>query len=271
MPATRTITTLAPAITQANLGAAVRTAMAPIAGTPIDEFTDASGNLQQIYRLNFNAKAAGTVFLQIQLTAALVFSQRLHIDWNTVTRTSPSIAVSTALIAAPTTVAIIANAAITLTTFSHPEVAVVMLQQQSAGTLQSCFLGYVRPGLIDQDWNEEIYPYCFIPTDLNLEAYAGLIGARSPYNHAAGSFYAIESNPRMSGISPLRNKPDIYLGSGWFSPTNAGSCGKFTTEIARACGTGAKRGDILQVTPGVEEYVLFRDGANGLALRVAVG
>lgn len=89
--AIKQLSTQPAAITQLNLTAAIRTAMANagFGAMPFDEYTDGSGNNVLIYQLVLDStKTFGTIYLHVQITTALAVSERLSLDWNSSTNSS---------------------------------------------------------------------------------------------------------------------------------------------------------------------------------------
>lgn len=258
--AVRTTSTLAPTVTQANLTAAIRAAFiaAGFGAAPFDEYTDGSNATHLIYEVISDAVATrGRFYLDVQTTATLAVSHRLLQDWNTAANT---FAVGSAF---STAVTFSAASPVFFTGYNHAELKGVILEQGA----NAIPLMYARPQKPSW-WTEETWLFGFIPQSNTFAAYVSVTGTANPYNSA--STYNPSSFAAMSTINPITNQRDILPGVVIFAAgATQGVAGRFSADVVHCSATGLTRFDILQVTPGVEEYQLLQAGAAGaIALRV---
>lgn len=258
--ATRTTSTLAPTVTQASLTTAIRSAFiaAGFGAAPFDEYTDGSSVTHLIYEVVFDAVATrGRMYLDVQVTTALAVSHRLLQDWNAAANTFVTGS------SFSTAVTFSAASPIYFTGYNHAELKGVILEQGSS----SIPLMYARPQKPSW-WTEDAWVYAFIPQTNTFAAYVGLTGTANPYNSA--STYNPSSFAAMSVVNPITNQRDILPGVVIFAAgATQGVAGRFSADVVHVSATGLTRFDVLQVTPGVEEYQLLQAGAAGaIALRI---
>lgn len=261
MPAAaRTTSTLSPTVTQANLTAAIRSAFiaAGFGAAPHDEYTDGSSANHLIYEVISDPVATrGRFYLNVQVTTTMGVSLRLLQDWNAVPNT---FTVGSAFSTAAT---FSAASPVFFTGYDHPELKGVILEQ-GANVIP---LMYARPQKPSW-WTEEAWLFGFIPQNNTFAAYVSVTGTANPYN--SSSTYLPSSFTAMSTTNPITNQRDILPGVVIFAAgATQGVAGRFSADVVHCSATGLTRFDILQVTPGVEEYQLLQAGAAGaIALRV---
>lgn len=265
MVAIAKVSTLSPTINRATLADAIKVAMANAGLSLFDDFTDPANARHLIYRLNFNTKTYGTLFLDVKNPSLLSISQSMMTGWNATTHAMPTGAIASASSAAVT----FANSAsLSLTAINHPEAKLVLIDN-SAG-INPLFLGYVRPNQNPGSWwDENLYPYCFLPRGGVFNSFISFIGSLSPDNIAAGYYYAANTISNLSNADA--NGCMVQAGALQLLSPGTGLTGKnprFSNEFALAAATGYKRGDMLiNASDANDKFLLLTAGNSGICLR----
>lgn len=269
MPATKTessltLSTAQPTITQLNLAEAIKTAMTAAGfGSIWDEYTGGTDRFL-IYQLIFDtSKVYGTVFLVIKITSALAITQRLYTSWNKTTRVGDNAGTETS-----TSSAILANnAQVDFVGFAKsPEFRLIALYQ---GTV-SIFLGYVRPENKPSWWDENNFPYVFVPLS-NSNFVTWYCTALSPYSSGIGTKDRLQAHiniGQFAAPNPITNRRDILSNILFYAFSNEGIAGRSSSDLAMISSTNLARRDIIQVSVGVEEYYLLNNVVGGLGVRI---
>lgn len=261
MPFTRTDTTQAPTITQQILYDFIKARFAALGNyTLFDEFVATTDrNVVYEYVLD-NTKIFGKVYLRIRVTAALAVTEFLYTSWNTATDTGTAASTET------TTVTFASNIAVdAVNLVKGLEGKFCVLSQ---GTTIA-FLGIWRPDNKPSAWNEDSFPFAFIQKNDWATPWNIWFGcASSPYGTttALNTYTTLLNDARMGTQNPINNKRDILAGIVLFSPTQ-GVAGRSSDEMVIVASSGLARFDPVQVTAGVEEYLLLNPGNGGLAVR----
>lgn len=264
MPATKTESSVAPNITQASLIAGIKSAMAATgySSNPFDEYTSGTDRFL-VYQITFDAaKTYGVVYLQIKVTSALAVAQRLYTGWDAVAHTGTNPGTETAVTGAT----FASNIQIDfLGLAKSPEFRIVGIYQGNT----YCFLGYLRPENKPTWWDENSFPYCFIPLSSSnwLTWYTAGI---TPYTGSLSTSGRVQSNftvSQMANVNPITNRRDIVSGLMLFAASNEGIAGRTSNDVAMVSATGLARRDAIQVAAGVEEYLLLLPTAGGPAIR----
>lgn len=255
---------LQPTITQTNLAEAIKSAMNSAGfGAVFDEYTGGTDRFL-IYQLTFDpSKVYGTVFLVIKITNALGVTQRLYTNWNKTTRIGDNPGTETS-----TSSAILANnSQVDFVGFTKsPEFRLVALYQ---GTV-SIFLGYVRPETKPNWWEENNFPFVFIPTS-NSNFVTWYSTGLSPYSGSIGTrdrFSAHINVGQFSAPNPVTNRRDILSNILFYAHSNEGIAARSSSDLAMMASTNLVRRDIIQVSVGVEEYYLLNNVVGGLGVRI---
>lgn len=251
------------AITQTALANAIKNAfsLAGYGSSPFDEYSSGTDRYL-IYQLIFDqAKTYGTVYLQIKITSNLGLSQRLYSNWDAVAHTGQNSSTETASVAV-NSVAQIDFMGLT----KSPEMRLVMVYQ---GATAIC-LGYLRPEFKPSWWNENVYPYCMIPNTLGLFA-TWYIPSLTPFTGSlttSGRIQASFTQAQMVSPNPISARRDVIPGVLFFPWSNEGVAGRSSTDLAIVASGNLLRQDVIQVTPGQEEYVLLGGGTGQPAVRL---
>lgn len=268
MPATKSESTLLvsmvqPTFTQLQFAEAIKTAMSNAGfGAVFDEYSPGTDRIL-IYQLTFDpGKLYGTVYLQIKITTALAITQRLYTNWNKTTRVGDNPGTETTVTGA----AFVNNNSIEFIGFSKsPEFRLIAVYQ---GTT-TAYLGYVRPETKPQWWDENAYPYAFVPvSNSNFATWYG--PGLTPYSGGANTGGRLQAHLNVSQFgtqNPVTNKRDVLSNILFYAWSNEGIAGRSSSDLVQIASTNMVRKDVLQVTPGVEEYFLLNAAAGGLGVR----
>jgi hypothetical protein len=266
MVAIAKVTTLSPTITRATLADAIKVAMSNAGLTLFDDFTDSANARHLIYRLNFNTKTYGTLFLDVKNPSLLSVSQSMMTGWNASTHAMPTGAIASASSSATT---FAASASLSLTAINHPEAKLVLIDNST--NTNPLFLGYVRPNQNPGSWwDENLYPYLFLPRVGTFNSFLSFTTTLSPDNIAAGYYYSPNTisnltNPDATGAMVQAGALQLV------SPGTAytGKNPRFSNEFGLAAATGYKRGDMLiNASDANDKFLLLTPGGNsGICLR----
>lgn len=264
--ATVTVTTLAPTLTKATLGPAIQTAMNNAGfSSPIDTISSTTDT--QIYSYTFNGSTKGTAFLRIDISDTTL-RQQLGDSWNTATDTGTNFLGQNAI-------SYTNSQTLTLYAINHDELRLVILSGANINTA----IGYIRPTSKPSWWNENSHLYCFNPwTAANNPPGRGNVCGLNPFGIASAAtanefrfddVRLIDANP--GGTRDLVRSP-YYSGTASPSRCNAG---RFSADVAIGAGASmaltSAAGDKIQVSSGVEEYlVLSNSAANTAQSAIAV-
>jgi len=248
---------LLPPINKTGLTVAIKNALAA-AGFPVlfDEVNSTTTD-RVIYEIPFNNTANfGKAYLEIEIDYTLRVRQRLHLDWDRVNNTGwgsgswgPQVQFNF-------------NNEITFRGFEKSDECRLVGIRQS-NTVQ--FLGYLRPTNKPVWWNENNFLYCFIPGSNNFITWNG--AATSPYGNA--TYTSNLGRAQMATANPITSKRDVVTGILLYSNSNQGACGRTSDDLVMVSGSGLGFYDVIEVTPGEEEYTIIHPAAGGLALRTA--
>lgn len=256
-------TNLAPLITQANLIAAIATAMANAGLTTLFDSYNTGGIEYRVYELNFNGLIYGKVYLQISVTAALLVQQRLHTSWTVATHVGANAGTQSTGVTFVTGTSI--NFAAIKPTAGKEYGIVVMYQ----GTTIK-HLGYLRPTNKPAWWDENSYAYCFIPTTIAWSAFATVAIAASPYGSATLNGSGGDgnlSNPSSDGKRDVLT--GIFINSGTTGlNANTGKAARTSDELGVASATGTNVMSLIQVTVGSDEYYILNPVAGAPVIKV---
>jgi len=256
MAFTVTNSSLSPAITQTNLTAAIKDALAAANfPAPFDEITGSTNRV--IYEITLNNSATfGKAYLEIEITSTRQVRQRLHTGWDPSTDTGVNSS------AWGPQVQFSDDTVITFRGFEKSdECRLVGIRQSNI----IHFLGYLRPINKPAWWNENNFLYCFIPATNDFITWHGAAASNSPYGNA--TYTSSLGRAQMATANPITSKRDVVTGILLYSNSNQGAAGRTSDDLVMVSGSGLGIYDIIQVTPNVEEYTLLVPAAGGLALR----
>lgn len=262
MTATIINSALSPAITQTNLVAAIKTAMtdAGFNSVPFDEFTSGTDKIL-VYDQTFNAATFGKVYLWVKITTALAINQQLYTAWNATTHTGTN-----------------GGTASTAITFAAgSQINFKAIKQNTTKEYQLLFvtqsttvkvLGTLRPASKPSWWDENSYPFYFIPPAATFATLQSTANATMPYTgSSASTFTSSLNNPNMSAANPITSKRDVLAGVVLYPNSLQGVAGRTSDDLVMVAAAGLTRFDTIQIDPGVEEYILINPAVGGLAIR----
>lgn len=257
MTVTRTITSLAPTVTQATLIGALKTAFtnAGLSGTPTD-FTDGSSNRFLVYTIVYSAYTYGTIYFWVQVTSGLAVSCRVASDFNSGTNTSTNAS------AYSTAVTFGTSSTITLGALSGgTETNLVYMLQ---GTNYN-IIGVLRPTTKRTTWDENVWPFVFVPTNNVMTSYTSFgttlsFFANATYNTATIAY--LSSVCSTDGLTEVLRAPHL------FSSSNTGTAGQFSSDIGLVAGTGMSK--LNMVVTATEKYLILSTtpGASSFCINV---
>lgn len=261
MPATQTITTVNPTITQASLVTTLKNAFAA-AGYPTPYADSTSGTDRiLVYQLVFDAaKVYGTSYLRLKVTTALVVQQQLFTAWNITTVTGTNAGGESSLVTFAN------NLAIEIRTFVRTtEFKLIAMSQGSNYAL----LGYLRPDIKHSSFDEDTAPYIFQSNNVwNAPFATWQCTALTPYTGGGNtSFNSNMNNGSLASANPITNKRDVLAGMLLLSGSGQGIAAKTSDDCVSVAANGLSRFDPIQVTAGTEEYILLFPGNGTLAIR----
>lgn len=265
MPATQTITTVTQVHTQVSLVTLIKNGFTAAGfSAPIVDTTVGTDRIIVYQVVNDAAKTYGTAFLRIRITSALGISQTLSTGYNTTT----NVPVNPGTESFVTT--ILSNITIEVRTYVKAnEFRFVILSQ---GTNYAVF-GYLRPEEKHPCFDENVAPYIFQSASafttgsyFNNWQCTGL----SPYIFNSSPVILFNTHMTFANLAianPVTNQRDSIAGMILYAGSGQGVAAKTSNEIIMVSAQGLSRFDLIQVTPGIEEYVLLFPGASSMALR----
>lgn len=257
-------------LSQASIVADIKQAMGNL-GYPsvFDEITGATHTL--VYQIVLDgAKAKGKAYLLITVTTGLIVSQKISDNWSLATHTSDANA-STAAV----NVTFPAASSIQFVSVLHPELKLVLM----VGTTVVQVLGFFRPANKPAWWNEEQYPYAFIPAEPTLKRFASGKNASNQFGPTFGDIYPVAN--AYGNVGPIENfayanpfnKRDLLPGLVLFAPPDGsfrskGVAGTCSPDVGVGACVGTNLLDRLVVSPGSEEYLILSNSNAGVVVRV---
>lgn len=256
--ATRIDSFIAPNITQQSFYDGLKQAFTN-AGypAPFDDYTSGTERII-VYAVVIDAtKLAGTAYLRIRITTALVLGIQIYSGWSTSTRTGSN--GSTEIVYT----ALVNNIQINLIALNaNPEYKFVLVQQ-SAFCLP---LGYFSPVNKPSWWDLNSFPYAFLPDGISFNVVR--TPTLNPYGNSEHDI-GLSNATRLGTANRISNRRDILQGLILLSQSNAGLSGRTSDDMVLFSGSGTTRFDILQVPGSTNQYLVLNPSNGGLALRVA--
>ena len=265
MPATQTITTVTQTRTQASLATLIKNAFTA-AGFPVPVVDTTVGTDRVIvYQIVSDAtKTYGTAFLRIRITTTLTILQTLSAGFNTATNVPVSPGGESNSLATVTNLSIEVRTYVKANEFRF----VILSQGSSYG-----FYGYLRPEERHPCFNENVAPYIFQSANVFTAGnyfVSWQCTALSPYVSGGSPviiFFTHMTFVSLAIANPVTNQRDSVAGMILYASSGQGVAAKTSNEIIMIAASGLTKFDSIQVTPGVEEYILLFPGAGSMALR----
>lgn len=240
--------TTASGFSQATLGSDINTSMLAMGYTLHDSYSSA-GTDYYIHKYIVNGSTKGTIYVSTSISATTVVAS-LYDTWNAVAHTGTG--------ASSTISASWSNASsCVMHRFNGPEGKLMMIINGANRT----FTGYVRPSTIHAPISENTYRIGFIPAST---------GFGSCYCSVSVASSLTFSTPGIVSLGQLAidsNKYQVYPKKFLYSNTSGVGIVGFFADIVDVSGSGLTIGDVLQVSAGVEEYVLVSSSGGFVALR----
>lgn len=265
MVATQTITTVTQTHTQASLVTLIKNGFTAAGfSVPVVDTTVGTDRVIVYQIVSDAAKTYGTAFLRIRITTTLTILQTLSAGFNTTTNVPVNPGTESSAFTAVT------NLSIEVRTYVKAnEFRFVILSQ---GTGYGVF-GYLRPEERHPCFDENVAPYIFQSANVfNTNTYFNTwqCTGLSPYMSGGTPVTAFFTHMTFSSLAianPVTNQRDSIAGMLLYPSSGQGIAAKTSNEIIMIAASGLTRFDSIQVTPGVEEYILLFPGAGSMALR----
>ena len=146
------------------------------------------------------------------------------------------------------------NAAVQFKAINHPEIRGIYILQQNRAPW---FLGYIRPSQKPSWWDEDTFPYCFIPVTPYFNHFAGFSGSYFPIPSTSWFAWHELTYNLLTGRNTFTNKLDIQSSPTLRYPTDTAILGKFSADVVQIPADGISMFDKIVVTSGVEEYLVI--------------
>jgi len=249
---------VAPTITQQNLYDGIKQAFTN-AGypAPFDEFTSGTDKIAVYAVIIDSTKLAGTAYLRIRVTTALVVAQQIYSGWTVSTHvgTNGSTEITYTALASNLQVNFVALNA-------NPEYKLILVYQNTVYYP----LGYCSPNNKPSWWDLNSFPYVFIPTGNTFSLFR--TSALNPYNTTEHDI-ALAGTSRLGSVNTISNRRDILQGLILLSQSNTGLSGRTSDDLVLFAGSSTSRFDVLQIPNSSNQYLILNPSSGGLAVRVA--
>lgn len=251
----RTITSLAPPITQSNLVNALQTAFTNAGfDAPIQTFTSGTDQVL-VYKFTLDpSKTYGSIFLRVRISSSLQIWQQLFSDWNTTTRTGTDGSTEVSYIT------LLNSVTISFNSFNGGnEVKQVIVTQNSLFAP----LGLIIPENRPSRWDLNSYPYGFIWTSTSPSVLR--CTTRNMYSNSDFSTYLNDSN--LSGASPGNDGNDLVRGILLKSQSNNGIGCQTSNNLGYGAAANLSRFATIPVTGTSQIWTIINNVAGGLLIQ----
>lgn len=233
-------------------------------GARIDDYT--SGNeTRDVYQQDYGtALTYSNAFIETRInTLTMMISLALYHSFNTTTNTgsaNPAVTQNNMVINTATSVNFVSLD-------GGAEFRMVLVIQGSTIGV----LALVRPTLARPAWwTDSDYPYFFI--NRNITGISQLVQFDSTGGTALTPFSSITQEVRAAKVLGLNPNSRRQLVTGvqlqTSTGTNRGLIGQFSNDFALCSGTNALALDLIEVVPGVNEWLILNPAEGGLAVRI---
>lgn len=256
--ATRVDSFITPTITQQNLYDGIKQAFVDAGySAPFDEFTSGTDKIVVYAVVLDSSKLAGTAYLRIRVTTALVVALQILSGWtaSTHTGTNGSTEISyTALVSNLQVNFIALNA--------NPEYKLILVYQNKLYYP----LGYFSPANKPSWWDLNSFPYVFVPTENTFVYFRS--SSLNPYSNTEHDI-ALGGTSRLGTLNTISNRRDVLQGLILLTQSNTGLSGRTSDDLVLFAGSGTSRFDILQIPNSSNQYLVLAPNSGGLAARIA--
>lgn len=146
------------------------------------------------------------------------------------------------------------NAPVQFKAINHPEMKGVFILQHNRAPW---FLGYVRPATKPTWWNEDNFPYVFIPVTPTFNHFAGFNNTYFPIPSTPWFAWHEMIYSNILTKNTFTNKLDIQSSPMIKYATDNAFLGKFSADFIHVPSEGVAMFDKVVVTAGVEEYLII--------------
>lgn len=258
--ATRTDTSLTTLpITINSFFTALKTALTN-AGFPSTVFDNQPANGYIVYEITVGSGfTKGKIYLKINAvltTPDLSITYSIFDSWDAVAHTGTNEGTQSTFAAS-----INVNSNLYFNSFNHPEAKFVCISQLAP---LIGVIGYVRPATKYSWWNENNFPYAFIPANNQFRSFNACGNSATPYNSTSPydfpSLALLDANP-ISGKRDIKPAPDIL------SPTSQGIAGTFSSDIVLCASRGTAKFDLIYISSTEIYTLIFPADDSGFAIR----
>lgn len=257
--ATYSTSPLSAGFTQAQLGDAIRNALASTGwGSTFDDYS-ASGERNLVFRLiHDNTRTMGTVFIRIQISTSNAISATIMTGWNASNKVATNNATAYALQTFANT------SPITIHTINAwPEFSGVILEQVGTFAPIMCLFPADRMAA----WDLNIWPHSFLPVNNSFTTW------RLPSNNPYGSsdWACSLGSSQMSSANRITNRRDAAMGILMFCPSSEGAGSRTSDEMGMGSVASLSRFNELvddSFTPS-RRHLILNAVAGGLTQRIA--
>ncbi|UYD38984.1 hypothetical protein [Tolypothrix sp. PCC 7601] len=241
-------------------------------GSVFDSYNNGSGDPVRVFKIDSPNAGGKSFYFNVWVlttgTAIRGVQTQIYETWNATTHTGTNASSAYSASSSSDSYSYTNNQPINLYAINHPEFRGVTIQQSGSTTHT---IGFLKPFNIPSWWAEISFPYGFMHVSgASLYNFYPLgTGANAL---ATGSACNILYSSAMSFVNPYNNKRDIYNGLLLLPDSSngnrAGIIGKTSNDLCLVCASGLSLFDVVQVTPGSEEYTLITAGGTpGIAIR----
>jgi hypothetical protein len=257
--ATRTNTTLAATITQANLVAALKTAFTNAGfATLYDEYTAASTNKFLVYEITADSsKTYGKIYLRVGVGTGLITYSEIFTSWDAVNHAGINGSTLN------TFTAFSSSSSISFAAFNGGDEFKIVVLVQGSIVIP---LGVLIPASRPSWWDLNLWPWGFVPTASNFLSWRST--AINPYTNDSYQLLSV-TNSILGTANPQTNKRDVITGILLGSSSNTGIAGKTSDDLAIVCASGSSRYDTIQPTGTTQVFTILNNASGGFAVRTA--
>jgi hypothetical protein len=258
--ATRTdtsVTTLP--ITVSSFFTALKTALTN-SGFPSTVFENQVGSGYIVYEITVGSGfTKGKIYLKINASLSgseITVTYSIFDSWDAVAHTGANEGTQSNFSAS-----ININNNVYFSAFNHDEARFVCVSQFAP---LIGIIGYVRPATKYSWWNENSFPFAFIPDNNQFRGFNACGAAATPYNVSSTYSFPLLA---MQDANPISGKRDIKPAPDILSPSNQGIAGTFSSDLVLCASRGTSKFDLIYIS-STEIYTLIYPADNsGFAIR----
>lgn len=210
-----------------------------------------------VFKLDLSSKATGIIYLNVLVDD---YGESLRVFQRLQDRSTESIYQSVN----SSQVFFNPSQSISIKTINHTSAKLIQLTQQNFVAT----LGYIRPNNNPPDWwNEDMYPYCFIPMFPSGRTLVGFDGWHPFANNSSQGYYSFPQFPQVNNPNPITGKRSILAGIPLFSDIDIGAIAVMPQDFILASGAGLQPGD--EIVDGTKSYLLLTNDASAIGVRIS--